>query len=453
MCRRAQTLIISLFFLLPASCFSLTTYTLNNGLKLVVQPNHRAPVAFVSVWYRVGGSNEHNGITGVSHLLEHMMYKGTKRYGPDVLTKLISEQGGMQNAMTTPDYTMYYEAMSANQLPLVFELEADRMRNLVLKQPLFLQERKVVMEERRLRTDDNPYGFTWERFNAMAYVNSPYHHPTVGWMVDIAHLNLRDLTRWYRTWYTPNNAVIVVVGDVQPANVYALAQQYFGPMLATPLPVLKPRTEVTPLGEKQVSVNVPAKLPIVMMGYQVPVLATAKHAWKPYALVLLSAVLSSGSSSRFSRDLVRGKAIAANATTYYHLYQRYQDQFMLIGIPAEGKTITDIQKALHHEIHRVQTQLIHTKELARVKAQFIAQKVYLQDSLSVQADQIGVPMMAGLPATSANTYFAQIKAITAEQIQQVAKEYFVPNRLTIAVLHPTTLQAQPRKRAAHEVSG
>ena len=205
-------------------------YRLDNGLKLIVKEDHRAPVMVSQVWYRVGSGYESDGVTGVSHVLEHMMFKGTDKHAPGEFSRIIAENGGQENAFTSQDYTAYFQRMEAGRLPVSFELEADRMRNIKLSEEEFRKEIKVVMEERRMRTDDKPTAQTFEQFAATAYTTSSYRIPTIGWMNDLENMTLADLQQWYRRWYAPNNAILVVVGDVDPEAVLAQAKKHFGPL-------------------------------------------------------------------------------------------------------------------------------------------------------------------------------------------------------------------------------
>lgn len=426
-------------FILPifAATAELThQYQLQNGLTLVVREDHRAPVIVTSVWYKVGGSYEQNGITGVSHALEHLMFRGTKKYGPGVFNRIISDNGGEQNAMTSADYTMYYQKLASNKLPLAFELEADRMRNLVITPEIFAREINVVKEERRMRVDDNPMGLLWERFQAAAHVNNPYHHPTVGWMTDLENMTYEDAKNWYHTWYAPNNAVVIVVGDVKPEQVFDLAKQYFGSLQAEKIPKLKPRTEIKSLSTRSVDVYLPAKLPILFLGYNTPILQTVKESWKVYALNVLAYLLSGGDSSRFSKNLVRGSQIAVSADVSFDPFTLHEDLFVISAVPSGQTTIPQLKQAILQEITKVQTDLVSSQELDRVKAQLISAKIYSKDSLSSQASLIGVPMMAGLTWQEGDRYVENLNAVTAEQVQQVAKEYLTASRLTIGVLHP-----------------
>ncbi len=421
---------------------NVTQYRLNNGLTLIVKEDHRAPVVFTSVWYKVGGSYEHNGITGISHVLEHMMFRGTQKYPAGTLEKLMAQNGGQQNAMTANDQTMYYQQLSVDKLPLSFKLEADRMNNLTLSKKDFEKEIQVVMEERRMRFDDNPNATTYERFMATAFVNNPYHHQAIGWMTDLKHMTVQNVRDWYHTWYVPNNAILVVVGDVQPKRVLALAKQYFSPLKARPVPVLKPRTEIPQIGTKHVDVYAPAKLPLLLMGYQTPSLVTAKEKWEPYALDVLSAILAGGDSSRLTENLVRGQQMAITAQASYNLYTLHSSLFLLAGVPTPGHSIKQLQEALSKQVSDIQMQLVSPQELERVKAQVIAQNVYEKDSLSNQAMDIGIPETIGLSWRVDARYVTEINKVTAKEVQEVAKRYLTSKRLTIAVLHPTPIHGK-----------
>lgn len=418
-------------------------YHLSNGLTLVVREDHRAPVALMSVWYKVGGSYEHSGITGISHVLEHLMFRGTKKYGPGVLDQIITDNGGEQNAVTTADYTLYYEKLSADKLPIAFELEADRMQNLVITPDIFAKEMKVVQEERRMRVEDNSQGAAWTRFQATAHVNNPYHNPTVGWMTDLENMTVQDAKKWYKDWYAPNNAVIIVVGDVKPSEVLNLTKKYFGDIKPSTIPTVKPRTEVKSEGTKRVDLYIPAKLPLLLIGYDTPVVGQANPAYEPYALDLLSAILSGGNSARFGKNLIRGSQLAVYAEADYEPFERYTDLFTITAIPAGNRSITQLQEAIHKDIQDIQTNLVSKVELDRVKAQLMAQKVYSKDSQMSQAVDLGKPMMVGFSWKDSDNYLDKINAITPEQIRAVAQKYLVPSKMTIAVLHP---KANPEEK-------
>lgn len=431
-----------------ASSSEVHEFNLDNGLTLIVKEDHRAPVVVSQVWYKVGSSYEHSGITGLSHVLEHMMFKGTRKHGPNAASRIISANGGQENAFTGRDYTTYYQQLEKSRLPVSFELESDRMRNLLLKQEEFVKEVQVVMEERRLRTDDDPESLTYEHFAATAFHNGPYQNPVIGWMDDLENMTLDDLKQWYKTWYAPNNATVVVVGDVQPEAVLALAKKYFGPLKPSKLTPPKPRREVQQKGLRRAVVKAPAELPYLIMGYQTPSLTATQDAdWEPYALEVLSGILSGGNSARLAKHLVREQRIAASAGAGYNLYSRVPDLFMLEGTPAQGRSVAELEQALRDQIKRLQDEPVSEAELARIKAQVVAGKVYEQDSTFGQAMQIGTLVTVGLDWRLQDSYLDRINAVTAEQIRQVARTYLNDDRLTIAVLEPLPLDPNKKPRA------
>lgn len=418
---------------------SVHSFQLDNGLKIFVKEDHRAPVAISQLWYKVGASYEYGGITGVSHVLEHMMFKGTKDYGPNEFSKIIAANGGRENAFTGRDYTAYFQTLEASRLEVAFKLESNRMRNLRLNEEEFQKEVKVVMEERRMRTEDKPSALTYEQFNATAYVNSPYQNPVIGWMDDLDNMTLDDLQQWYQSWYAPNNAILVVVGDVDPQAIYRLAKKYYGPIEPSDTATPKPRNEIKPLGEKRITVKAPAELPYFIMGYQVPVVKTAENSWEPYALDMLASVLDGSKSARFAKELVRNQQIAANAGAGYSLFSRHNEQFLFDGTPAKGHSVEELQAAIFEQIERIQNELVSEEELQRIKAQVITSKVYELDSIFYQAMKIGMLETTGLDYRLQDQYLDNIKAVTPEQIREVANKYLIEDRRTIAVLEPLPL--------------
>ncbi len=428
-------------------------YRLENGMKLVVKEDHRAPVVVSQVWYKVGSSYETEGYTGLSHVLEHMMFKGTKQRGPGEFSRIIAENGGSENAFTSRDYTAYFQRLEKSRLPVAFELEADRMRNLRLDADEFAKEVRVVMEERRLRTEDSATALTFEQFNAVAFLNSPYRSPIIGWMDDLEGLHVEDLQKWYQQWYAPNNAVLVVAGDVDPAEVLKLAQRRFGVLTASEIQPTKPRREIEQRGTRRLVVKAPAEVPYLIMGYKVPVLLTAKEDWEPYALEVLAGILDGGDSARFSRDLVRGKQIAVSAGAGYDLNDRQQSLLLLDGSPANGHDMAALEVALRAEIAKLQNTPITTEELERVKAQVLADHVYQEDSVFYQAMQIGTLEAVGLGWQKMDEYLPRIQAVTAEQVQAVARKYLIDDHLTVAVLDPQPMDDGTRAAARAAAKG
>lgn len=421
---------------------------LKNGMKVIVQENRRAPVVVSQVWYKVGGAYEHDGITGISHVLEHMMFKGTEDNPAGKFSEIIAAHGGRENAFTSKDYTAYFQRISNEHLELCLRLEADRMRNLLLDEEEFVKEIEVIKEERRLRTDDKPTSLTYERFNAVAFANNPYRQPIIGWMEDLNTMNVDDLREWYQTWYAPNNATLVVVGDVRAKEVFSLAKEYFGPLKPADLTQLKPRKEAKQYGVQRVEVKVPARVPFLVMGYKVPVLTSADDKDEVYALELLAGLLDGGNSSRFSKNLVRGSHIATSVGANYNLYAMRDSLFTLSAIPADGTSMDAMETAIIEQIQAIQDEPPTAAELARVKAQVVASSVYEQDSSFYQAMKLGIMETIGLGWQTKDEYVDRINAVTAEQVQHVARKYFVEDQLTVAELVPQSLEPQPPARDA-----
>lgn len=415
---------------------------LENGLKVLVKEDHRSPVVVSQVWYKVGSSYEPGGITGASHMLEHMMFKGTVKHPAGEFSKIIAENGGDENAFTSRDYTAYFQTMEKSRLAVSFELEADRMRGLHLLPEELKKELEVVHEERRMRTDDKPRAKAEEYFMALAFTSSPYRHPVIGWPSDIENYTVPDLQAWYERWYAPNNATLIVVGDVNAEEVFGMAQQYFGPVAKNTLQAIKPQTEVPQVGIRRMTLKVPAKLPYMLMGYKVPSLNTAQEPWEAYALEVLAGVLDGGSSARLSSRLIRGKQIAVSAGAGYDLTSRMGELFMLDATPAKGKSLADMEKALTEQVQLLQKELISPEELQRIKAQVLAQAVYQRDSMFYQAMQLGVYETVGLGWQKSDQYVDNINQVTAEQVQKVAKKYLLEDQLNVVYMEPTDMDAQ-----------
>ncbi len=441
-----QFLFYALFFVVlyqPAwAVDAVHEFTLDNGMRILVKEDHRAPVAVSQVWYRVGASYEREGKTGLAHLLEHMMFKGTEKHGPGEFSKIMAAHGASENAFTSGDYTAYFQSIEKSRLHISFELEADRMRNLRLNAEEFEKERNVVIEERRMRTEDKPSALMYEQFMATAYQTSPYHNPVIGWMEDVRNLQLEDLAAWYQQWYAPNNATLVVVGDVNPPEVLALAQQYFGPLQPSPQakPMLRPETPQ--FGMKRITVKRPAKVPSLLMGYKVPSLKTRSPndaEWEPYALAVLAYVLDGGSSARLQKNLVRGQEIAASVSSSYDMTSRLEELFLFSASPAQGRNTVELEQAILAQIEVMRGTLVEEAELARVKAQLVAAEIYERDSMFYQGMKIGMLETVGLDYRLWDAYVEKISAVTPAQVQAVAQKYLVEDRLTVAELVPLPL--------------
>jgi zinc protease len=442
-------LIASLFCMsLPATA-AVQQFTLDNGLQVIVQEDHRAPIVVSQLWYRAGSMDEFNGTTGIAHMLEHMMFKGTKDVPEGQFSKLIAAAGGRENAFTNTDNTVYFEQLQKDKLDLALRLEADRMHDLLLDDDSFAKENKVVMEERRLRTDDQPQALVYENMMAVAFQASTYRRPVIGWMNDIENLTANDARAWYQRWYAPNNATLVIVGDVTLDGVKALATQYFSGIPSKLLPIRKPQSEPTQVGIKRVNVQAPAKLPYILMAYHVPVLRDADKDVEPFALEVLAGILDGNEAARLGRVLVREQRVATQAGASYDLVARGPSLFMLDGTPAQGKTAADLEAALRAQVAAIIQTGVSTDELKRVKAQVIANNVYQRDSTFYQAMQLGEYVSAGLPVTAVADHVAKIQAVTAVQVQAVARKYLIDSGLTVATLDPQPInKTTPRAPVA-----
>lgn len=431
--------VLSLLFLYTAclQAADIQTFTLNNGLKLIVQEDHRSPVVVSQVWYRAGSMDEVNGKTGVAHVLEHMMFKGTKKVPAGQFSRLIAAAGGKENAFTGADYTCYFQQLERSHLSLAFKLEADRMANLNLTQAEFDKEIKVVMEERRWRTDDNPQSKVSEVYQATAFQAHPYGRPIVGFMNDLENMTVEDAREWYNTWYAPNNATLVVVGDVKAKEVQKLAQHYFGKLKAKKLPTRKPQIEPEQVGERRLVVKASAKLPYLLMGFHAPSLNNVAEDWEPYALEVLASVLSGTPTSRLNQSLVRDSQLAVDVSAGYNILTRGRlSLFEIDGTPSEGKTLGELENKIFDEIEKIKSTGVTDVELDRVKAGVIAGDVYQRDSMFYQAMQLGTVSTLGFEPEILQAYIQKIRAVTSAQVQAVAKKYLVKDHMTVATLDP-----------------
>ncbi len=420
----------------PPDRHGVTEFTLSNGMKIIVKEDHRSPVLVTQFWYKVGASDEPNGLTGISHVLEHMMFKGTSKYPAETFTEIVKQKGGRYNAFTGPDYTAYYEVFEKSHLALSFDLESDRMVNLILREEDFAKEIEVVKEERRMRTDDDPRARVWEQLYATAFRNAPYGNPVIGWMDDLDHLTLKELQKWYQTWYSPNNAFVVVAGDVNPDEVYALALKYLAPLQPRALPNRKPRREIQQAGERRFTLEAPAKKPFLTIAYKVPNIKTSPTEWEPYALVVLAGILSGSSSARFQKNLIRGRKIALGVGTNYDPYSLYDDLFVITGTPLADVSIAQLEQAIEEEVNRVKTEGIEEKELDFIKANLTANEVYSQDSITRQAYKLGQYEAIGVGWRTLYEKTDRIRNITPDQVQAVARKYLSKQVKTVGQLAP-----------------
>jgi zinc protease len=419
---------------------------LANGLRVIVKEDRRAPTAVHMVWYRAGAMDEVDGQSGVAHVLEHLMFKGTKTLAAGEFNKRVAEAGGRDNAFTSLDYTAYFQIVPNGALPEMMRLEADRMANLQLTPKEFAAEIQVVMEERRMRTDDNPQSLVYEALHSAAFQAHPYRRPIIGWMDDLENMTWQDARDWYRRWYVPNNAYVVVVGDVDHKEVFRLAERSYGKLKTRPLPARKPQNEPEQTGIKRVVVKAPAKLAYLAMAWKVPKLVDVDRDREPYALDVLAAVLDGHDAARFSKNLVREQKVAQSAGAGYDTTARGESLFLLAGQPGDGKTVGDLEAALRGEIRRIQNEGVSTEELERVKTQLVAAQVYKRDSMMAQAMEIGGMEAAGHHWRDVDKAIEKLRTVTAEEVLAVAKKYFNDDALTVAVLDPQPIdQAKPKK--------
>lgn len=409
--------------------------TLENGLKILLLEEHKAPVVTVHIWYRVGARNEQPGTTGLSHLLEHMMFKGTSTVGPGQFSRIIKKNGGRDNAFTSEDYTGYFETFASDRVELALKLEADRMRGLLLNAKEIESEKKVVMEERRLRTDDDPVSALREAMEAIAFETHPYRQPVIGWMTDIERLAREDLVRYYNTYYAPNNAVLIVVGDFKSDELLPKIRQHFSSIPRAVDPPAVRAVEPEQRGERRVFLKKEAELPFVFMGYHVPDL---KHP-DNFALEVLAYILSGGKSARIYKSLVYEKQLALFAGGGYERESIDPNLFPLYASVMPGKTAEQVEQALTAEVERVKNEPIPDRELQKVKNQIEAGFLFGQDSVFNLARALAeYEIVANWRAWEA--YLPGIRAVTAADLQRVAKTYLTPDNRTVAVLIPEKIK-------------
>jgi len=404
---------------------------LPNGLKVILLENHKAPLVTFQVWYRVGSRNEAWGKTGLSHMLEHMMFKGTEKVGPEEFSRIIQENGGNDNAFTSHNYTAYFENLSADRVQVAIDLEADRMQNLMLREEDFRTERMVVMEERRLRTDDNPQAVLTEQIMATAFQTHPYHWPIIGWMEDIARFTLEDLKAYYKTYYNPVNAILVVVGDFKKEELLPKIEKAFGSYPKGVAPIQDRDKDPPQIGERRIFVKKEAQLPTILMAYHVPNLREPDS----YVLEVIATILSGGKSSRLYQSLVREKRLVLSADADHSLISRDPSLFTLSADLLPGKEVSEVEKAFDQEIERLQREPVGEQELKKVKNQLEASFIFGQDSIFNQAMLLAHHEIA-ISWKMIDDYIPSIRKVTPEDIQRVVKKYLIPDNRTVGILIP-----------------
>ena len=428
---RILLILFLVLFHVNANALDIAEHTLKNGLKVLVLEDHKAPTATFQIWYRVGSRDENIGKTGLSHLLEHMMFKGTKKYGPKTFSQTVQRAGGTDNAFTSKEYTGYFELLASDRIGLPIELEADRMRNLVMTKDAVLSERDVVTEERRLRYDDDPQSLVYEQVMAMAFNNHPYRWPVIGWMSDLKTLDPDDLISHYRTYYAPNNAVIIVVGDVKKEDIVSKVGAAFGDIPASPEIKATKIEDEEQIGERRFYVKKEAELPFIVSAYKVP---DIKHE-DGFALDVLGSILSDGKSSRLYHRLVYEQQIALSAWAGYE--GLYKDPFLFLtgATAASGKNIEDVEKAINNEIEKIKKEPPSGQEVQKAKNQIEASFIMGQDSIYMQARMIGTFEMIG-GWRLWDQYLVGVRKVSPEDVRRVAEKYLVPDTRTTGILIP-----------------
>jgi zinc protease len=430
--------------------------TLANGLRVLVYENPRAPTALHMVWVKAGSIDETNGRTGLAHVLEHMMFKGTKTLAPGEFSRRVAALGGRENAFTSKDYTGYFQQIHKDSLREVMRLEADRQRFLKLNEAEFKKEIQVVMEERRLRTDDNPSALAFEAIVAQAFKANPVRNPIIGWMNDLEHLTIRDVQEWYQTWYAPNNLILVVAGDVNAQQVLAWANEFYGPMKARALPERKPQAEPEQTGQRRVALRAPAQNAFVMMAYKSPTLRaelgpltkTAPPARDLVALGVLATLLDDPGTGRLTRRLVREERVALSVDSGMDSIARGPGLFLLDITAAPGVSLPSLEAKVKEEISKIAKQGVDEQELIRVKRQAKASQVFKQDSPFSIAMEAARLALAGRPLADSEHWLTVLDDIRSDDIARVAQEYFVDHQLTVLEFEPLPLDRAPRRASA-----
>lgn len=426
-------------------------FTLANGLTLIVKPDRRAPTAVHMLYVRVGAMDEVDGTSGVAHVLEHMLFKGTKTTKPGEFSRLVAALGGRENAFTTRDMTGYFQQIPANRLEDVIRLEADRFAHNQWADDEFKRELEVVKEERRSRTEDSPRALLFEQLSAVVYQASPYRRPVVGWMSDLEAMTPEDARAFYRRWYVPANAAVIVAGDVDPAQVKRLVEKHYGSIAARPVPPRKPREEPAQNGLRRLEFKAPADQSYVALAFKVPALRSFDRTPEnddALALSVLAAVLDGYDGARLERALTRGPdRVADSVDAGNGLWGRGPQLFTLTGIPAAGKTPEQVEAALRAQVARIASEGVTEAELKRVKTRWIAGQVYKLDSVMGQARELGTAWLLGLPLDADQRLLERLGEVTAEQVKSVASRYFGDDQLSVGILRPLPVDPNRKPRA------
>ena len=425
-----------------AGIFNPETKTLANGLQVVVVENHRAPVVTHMMWYKVGAMDEPAGKSGIAHLFEHLMFKGTKTLKDGEFSAIVARNGGQENAFTSQDYTAYYQSVAADRLGLMMKIEADRMRNLNLNKQVIEPERQVVQEERRSRVENNPSAILSEQATNAFYMNHPYAIPIIGWAHEVEALSLDDLNKFYKTFYAPNNAVLLVVGDVKAADVFALAKQHYGPIEPSVLPARPTWFEPPHLVEREITYrDVRVKTPTWIARRMAPSYFYGEVG-DVYALQILSDILGGGATSRLYTSLVIDQSIATSVGSWYDPSKRGPSSFGLYGVPKDGGSVGDVTKAVDLEIQKILTDGVTQAELDASIRRMQDSAVLILDSLSSPARTLGQALAIGLDIADVEEWPERMGKVSVAQVNEAAKRLFANEGVLNSYLLPEKTPAE-----------
>lgn len=438
MFRILSPLALALCTAIPAAAGEVTSFDLKNGLKVVVIEDHRAPVVTQMVWYRAGAADEKPGVSGVAHFLEHLMFKGTDTVASGDFSKTVEANGGSDNAFTSWDYTGYFQRIAADRLELVMKMEADRMRNLKLSEDDWKTELQVIIEERNQRTDSDPGAIFSEQRRAAQFLNHPYGTPVIGWRHEMEGLTRQDALDWYRTYYAPNDAVLVIAGDVTPDNVRKLAETYYGPLAPSEgIGERKRPQEPAQLSERRMSFKDPrVAQPYVVRSYLAPE-RDAGDQKKAAALTMLAAALGGSSqTSILANTLQFDQKIALYAYAGYDGTSYDDTTFDLAVAPTPGVSLADAEKAMDAVLADVMKNGIPAEQFARIKTQIKAENIYAEDSVASLARRYGEALTTGLTIADVQEWPAVLDAVTQEDVLAAAAEVLDSRRAVTGWMMP-----------------
>ena len=416
--------------------FAYESLTLSNGLRVVLEVDKRSPLVLTQMWYGVGSFAEQNGHTGLSHILEHSLFFGTQQISPHAMKRYISQRGGQENAFTSRDFTAYYTYLPKRYLRDALFLEQQRMAHAIIPHDLFQNEMKVIRQERYQRIDANPIAQAQEWFHALAFIKTPYHHPVIGWESDLFHVTREDVLAWYHTWYAPNHATLLVLGDIDIAQTKQMIHRLFDP-IPRGKKIEPPHTPaLKPMGTRRLQTHITRQTGYAMFGFTVPSRLSQPDE-TAYQLRVLAAVMSEGHSAQLDQALKYQQHLVSSISVSYPMYQRFPTTLTIHCLPAPGVSIQQLEKALQHEIKTLQTKPVSAKDLARAKAQILAAHTYAHDDIMDRASQYGQRLSVGLTLKEYQAFEKHINQVTAKAVQHMAQTYLIPARL-IVVTQPAS---------------